>query len=135
MVPITHISYTVFEQIMGYLYRGEFTFREEDQDNIEAIIDILRVADEEFLDDVKMKCEQRLIELCSVPSFVYIDHVADMYNANRLKEFCQWFQRIHPQVANEVTVQHGSEEEVKIEQVNHQSSNNVSGCLPLFNDD
>ena len=37
---------------MGYLYSGEFTFREGDEDNIETIIDILRVADEEFLDDV-----------------------------------------------------------------------------------
>lgn len=37
---------------MGYLYRGEFTFKEEDENNIEAIIDILRVADEEFLNDV-----------------------------------------------------------------------------------
>ena len=73
---------------MGYLYCGEFTFREGDVDNIEAIIDILRVADEEFLDDVKMNCEQRLIQLCSVQSFVYVDHVADLYNANRLKEFC-----------------------------------------------
>ena len=37
---------------MSYLYSGEFTFREGDEDNIETIIDILRVADEEFLDDV-----------------------------------------------------------------------------------
>jgi len=46
--------------------------------------------------------------------------VADMYNANRLKEFCQWFQRIHPQVTSDITntVQSGSEEEVKVEQAN-----------------
>ena len=55
VVPISHISYGVFEQIMGYLYRGEFTFKEGDEDNIEAIIDILRVADEEFLDDVSIE--------------------------------------------------------------------------------
>ena len=52
MIPITHISYSVFEQIMGYLYRGEFNFREGDEENVDSIIDILRVADEEFLDDV-----------------------------------------------------------------------------------
>ena len=39
---------------MGYLYSGEFSFREGDEDNIETIIDILRVADEEFLDDVSL---------------------------------------------------------------------------------
>lgn len=64
VIPITHIDYKVFEQIMRYLYSGEFNFLEEEEDNIEVIIDILRVADEEFLGDVKMKCEQRLIELC-----------------------------------------------------------------------
>mmetsp|Transcript_13078 Transcript_13078/g.17684 ORF Transcript_13078/g.17684 Transcript_13078/m.17684 type:complete len:86 (-) Transcript_13078:425-682(-) len=83
---------------MSYLYSGEFTFRPEDENNIEAIIDILRVADEEFLDDVKMKCEQRLISLCTTHSFVYVDHVADMYNANRLKDYCQWFLRINPDI-------------------------------------
>ena len=46
-----------------------------------------------------MLCEQRLIKLCSPNSFVYIDHVADLYNANRLKEFCHWYQRINPQVS------------------------------------
>lgn len=99
---------------MGYLYSGEFSFLEEDQDNVETIIDILRVADEEFLDDVKMICEQRLIKLCTVQSFVYIFHVADLYNANRLKDFCLWYQRIYPQV-NELlaSVMGGSEEEAK----------------------
>lgn len=56
-MPISHITYTVFEQIMRYLYTGDFTFREEDKDNINAIVDILRVADVEFLEDVKMRCE------------------------------------------------------------------------------
>ena len=45
-----------------------------------------------------MICEQRLIKLCSLHSFVYIYHVADLYNANRLKDFCQWYQRINPSV-------------------------------------
>jgi len=39
---------------MAYLYRGEFKFKEGDENNIETIIDILRVADEEFLDDVSL---------------------------------------------------------------------------------
>jgi len=96
---------------MAYLYSGDFTFRDGDEDNIEAIIEILRVADEEFLDAVKMKCEQRLIQLCSLQSFMYIDHVADLYNANGLKEFCQWYQRVNPQV-NEL-LQKAAEEEAK----------------------
>ena len=40
------------EQIMHYLYTGDFSFEEKDVSNIDNLIDILRVADEEFLEDV-----------------------------------------------------------------------------------
>lgn len=43
-----------------------------------------------------MHCEKQLIKLCTLQNFVYIYQLADMYNANRLKEFCQWFLRINP---------------------------------------
>lgn len=83
---------------MHYLYTGDFSFKEKDRSNIDNLIDILRIADEEFLEEVKMMCEERLIKLCSMDNFVDICQVADMYNANRLKEFCAWFQRINPKV-------------------------------------
>ena len=50
---------------MGYLYSGEFSFREGDEDNIETIIDILRVADEEFLDDVSTSANMLSSKLSS----------------------------------------------------------------------
>ena len=53
VVVINHISYQVFEQIMHYLYTGDFSFDEKDM-NMDQTIDILRVADEEFLDDVSI---------------------------------------------------------------------------------
>jgi len=56
-----------------------------------------------------MICEQRLIKLCTVQSFVYIYQVSDLYNANRLREFCQWYQRINPQV-NELLMAAAEEE-------------------------
>ncbi len=37
---------------MQYLYRGEFQFKEGEEDDINVVVNILRVADEEFLDDV-----------------------------------------------------------------------------------
>lgn len=58
-----------------------------------------------------MICEQRLIQLCNESTFVWIYHVADLYNANRLREYCQWFQRIHPQVNELLNSAH--EEEAK----------------------
>ena len=50
---INHISYQVFEQIMYYLYTGDFSFDEKSM-SMDIIIEILRVADEEFLDDVSL---------------------------------------------------------------------------------
>jgi len=90
---------------MYFLYTGEFAFEEKDVTNIDNLIDILRIADEEFLEDVKMMCEERLIKLCNIDNFLDVCQVADMYNANRLKEFCGWFQRINPKV-NELLYQH-----------------------------
>lgn len=59
------------------------------------MIEYLRVADEEFLDDIKMICEEKLKKLCNMQSFHLVCEAADLYNANRLKEYCAWFQRIH----------------------------------------
>jgi len=55
VVQIENISYSVFEQLMHYLYTGDFSFEENDVSNIDNLIDILRVADEEFLEDVSGK--------------------------------------------------------------------------------
>ena len=50
-------------------------------------------------------CEERLIKLCNIDNFIDVCQVADMYNADRLKEFCAWFQRINPKV-NAILHQH-----------------------------
>lgn len=52
-----------------------------------------------------MLCEEQLIKLCTIDNFLDICQVADMYNANRIKEFCAWFQRINPKV-NELLFSH-----------------------------
>lgn len=51
VIVVDHISYEVFEQIMNYLYTGDFSLDEKNT-TTDQIVDILRVADEEFLDDV-----------------------------------------------------------------------------------
>jgi hypothetical protein len=60
VIQIDHISYPVFELVMRYLYTGSFEPSLEFLQNIEVMVDILRVADEEFLDEIKFKCEQQL---------------------------------------------------------------------------
>ena len=53
VIVVDHISYEVFEQIMHYLYTGDFSLDEKNI-TLDQIVDILRVADEEFLDDVSL---------------------------------------------------------------------------------
>lgn len=52
IVKIDHISYPVFQLIMQYLYSGQFNPPAQYLQSIDMMVDILRVADEEFLDEV-----------------------------------------------------------------------------------
>jgi hypothetical protein len=45
-----------------------------------------------------MLCEQRLIHHLNTDNFSMMCHYADIYNANRLKEYCAWFHRVHPSI-------------------------------------
>jgi len=47
---------------MHFLYTGDFVLDQEGvASNLDKIIEVLGVADAEFLDDIKMICEHRLI--------------------------------------------------------------------------
>ena len=64
-----------------------------------------------------MMCEQKLIKMCKVENFLEICSVADLYNANRLKEFCAWFQRINPKVNEMLFVtQNDGTENIELDQ-------------------
>jgi BTB/POZ domain-containing protein 11 len=103
VVPIQNISYTVFGQIMHFLYTGDFVMDQEGvASSLDKIIEVLGVADAEFLDDIKMLCEQRLISHLNTDNFSIMCHYADIYNANRLKEYCAWFHRVHPSVDSQI---------------------------------
>ena len=52
------MSYLVFSEIMRYLYTGKFeALQNFAHNNIDKVIEYLRVADKEYLDEVKMLCE------------------------------------------------------------------------------
>jgi hypothetical protein len=42
-----------------------------------------------------MICEQYLIDILNSDNFQVINEMADIYNAERLKEYCNWFFRRH----------------------------------------
>ena len=97
-VRIDEISYECFTELMKYLYTGQFDCLdaiEDKQELLETAIEFLRIADVEVLDDVKIACELKLISLLSVKCFQQVSEAADKYNADRLKDYCGWFERTH----------------------------------------
>jgi hypothetical protein len=42
-----------------------------------------------------MHCEQNLINVLCLDNYSLINEMADIYNAERLKEYCNWFYRRH----------------------------------------
>ena len=71
-VKIEDISYEIFSDVMAYLYTGKFDALEKVESKyqlLEKSVEYLRVADAEYLEDIKMVCELKLIELCNLQTF------------------------------------------------------------------
>lgn len=54
-----------------------------------------------------MSCEQYLINILNADNFGIINDMAEMYNAEKLKEYCNWFYRRHASnlaIDNEMSV-------------------------------
>jgi hypothetical protein len=60
---------------------------------VDYLIDFLRVADEYLLEDVKNACQLELIKLVDESTYQNISEMGELYNAERIVEYCQWFQR------------------------------------------
>ena len=94
IVKIDDLTYSIFTELMKYLYTGKFNALDNINDKRELLdisIEFLRVADVEVLDDVKIACEMKLIQLLTAKTFPMIQYAAEKYNADRLKDYCGWF--------------------------------------------
>ena len=72
-IVIENISYPVFAAIINYLYSGEFSFgagTEGQEMTLDCLFEFLRVSDEYLLEDVKLKCENYLIDILNEENFV-----------------------------------------------------------------
>mmetsp|Transcript_250 Transcript_250/g.148 ORF Transcript_250/g.148 Transcript_250/m.148 type:complete len:132 (+) Transcript_250:1259-1654(+) len=106
-IKIENINYPVFSSIMHYLYTGDFHFgadTEGQEVSLEYLIEFLRVADEYILEEVKSKCESHLINILNVDNYPVISEVAEVYNAEKLREYCNWFYRRHQYSFEEASI-------------------------------
>jgi hypothetical protein len=60
---------------------------------IDYLIDLLRAADEYLLEEVKNYCQFHLIKLIDDNTFQIIAETGELYSAERIVEYCQWYQR------------------------------------------
>ena len=67
---------------------------------VDYLIDLLRVADEYLLEEVKTHCQIELIKLIEDHTFHTISEMGELYNAEKIIEYCQWFQRRQLQLIN-----------------------------------
>lgn len=58
---------------------------------IDYLIDLLRAADEYLLEEVKNYCQFHLIKLIDDNTFLIIAETGELYNAERIVEYCQWY--------------------------------------------
>ena len=60
---------------------------------VDYLIDFLRVADEYLLEEVKNHCQNELIKLIDEYTYQTISEMGELYNADRIVEYCSWYQR------------------------------------------
>lgn len=92
-IVIEDVSYPIFSSIMNFLYTGEFQFGAEmegQEHSVDHLHEFLRVSDKYMLEDVKLECEIRLKDY--VGTQPRIQEWAEMYNADNLKAYCEWYQ-------------------------------------------
>ncbi len=76
LIMFNHFSPEIFEKIMQYLYTGEVQFTDEEESNLELILNILQVADEFLLDEIKVECEKLIIKNLTPSTFYQIYYFA-----------------------------------------------------------
>ena len=60
---------------------------------VDYLIDFLRVADEYLLEELKNICQNEIIEIIDQDTYQLISEMGELYNADRIVEYCQWFKR------------------------------------------
>ena len=78
-VQITDVPYGIFKEMIHYIYT------EETPKLNDVAYDLLQAADKYELEDLKSKCEQKLMENLSVENAVIFLILADRHSAHDLK--------------------------------------------------
>eukprot|EP00826_Nyctotherus_ovalis_P060168 TRINITY_DN8419_c0_g2_i2.p1 TRINITY_DN8419_c0_g2~~TRINITY_DN8419_c0_g2_i2.p1 ORF type:complete len:391 (-),score=68.69 TRINITY_DN8419_c0_g2_i2:124-1296(-) len=92
-VAITGVSYRLFEEFMRYIYTGELKVAEDSspEECIRHYIELMRVADQFMIDEIKRQCEVVLLKFITPANAAELEEAAEMYKAGQLKAYIQWY--------------------------------------------
>ncbi len=79
---------------MRFLYTGEVQFGAEtegQEGSIDHLHEFLRISDKYMLEEFKLECEIRLRNMMSSSNVKSIHNWAELYNADNLKDYCEWY--------------------------------------------
>lgn len=93
VIPVPGVGYAMFGQLMNYFYTGSLKLEcgNEPEERVNYLKDLLKIADQLVIDDIKQQCEARLAELISPGNCVALGEVADLYNAAQLRAYVHWY--------------------------------------------
>jgi len=91
IISIHHVSHDIFYQVLVFLYGGQVDFTPKN------CIELLRVADEYGLEDLKILCELYIHSGVEMENVDTIEQAANIYNATRLARYCKEFKEVLPE--------------------------------------
>lgn len=94
---VLHIRYHFkhFEVILKYLYFGDIDDLIGNDWFFSDFTQLLNIADEYLLEEVKNWAQVKLIKIVDVNNFHYIDFFAKKFSAEMLIQYCHWYCRHH----------------------------------------
>lgn len=83
----------IFNVILKYLYSGDIDETNINSWIINDYIEIMKISDELFLQEIKEWSERKVIKFIHQDNFLIIYYYAKRYSAEILIEYCNWFHR------------------------------------------
>lgn len=92
-IVIEGILAETFYALLEFLYTGRLVLTEAQQTDVCFLMGLLRAADQFCVDCVKQMCERYLSNLVDFDNIEGLLHEAERFQANQLRQYCEWFGR------------------------------------------
>jgi hypothetical protein len=93
-INIKNTKFKCFELVLKHLYFFDVDkLIENGQWNLLDFLEILKLSDEYFIEDLKQWSEKQIICLINHDNFTIVNHFSKKYGAENLISYCEWYHR------------------------------------------